>query len=157
MPLALSPVQVRAADRVASGKGMRSAMSRSLIAFLLTGASTLASADAVTDDWPFADAQMEPRTMSAFITAYRNWKSVQERKFRMGAFSQGQEHAIIIYVERGECAVLDGFLFGVGWHHIPNHEQYLDEDVLEYGRTIDALVTICQTIKQDRFANSSRR
>ena len=75
----------------------------------------------------------------------------------MGTFPQAQEHAIIAYVERGECAVVDGFLFGVGWHHIPDHEQYTDEDVLGYGKTIDALVEICEAVKQDRNGSPTGR
>ncbi len=155
---------------------MRPATSKNLIALLLTGVSALASADAVAADWnektsatsdalvlpstpPLADAQTERHGMSAFSTAYQTWKNEQKRKFRMGAFPQAQERAIITYVERGECAVVNGFLFGVGWHHIPNHEQYADEDVLGYGKTIDALVEICETIKQDKntLADWSRR
>lgn len=96
---------------------------------------------------PLADAQTERHGMSVFITAYQNWKDEQERRFCMGRFSQAQEYALIAYVERGECAVFNGFLFGVGWHHIPSYEQYTDEEVLEYGKTIDALVEICETIK----------
>ena len=96
---------------------------------------------------PFANAQTERHGMSAFITAYEDWKDEQKRKYRMGIFPQAQEHAIIAYVERGECAVFNGFLFGVGWHHIPSHEQYTDEDALGYGKTIDTLVGICEIIK----------
>ena len=141
---------------------MRPAMSKILITSLLTSFSALASAE--TDDWnekaiaaghafalastrPFADAQADRNAMSGFITAYQNWKNEQKRKYRMGAFPQAQEHAIIAYVERGECSVVNGFLFGVGWHHIPDHEQYTDEDVLGYGKSIDALVEICETIR----------
>jgi len=94
-----------------------------------------------------ADAQTERHGMSAFITEYQNWKNEQKRHFRMGAFPRAQEDAIIAYVERGECAVFNGFLFGVGWHHIPDHEQYADEDVLAYGKSIDTLVAICEAIK----------
>lgn len=94
---------------------------------------------------PFADAQRHD--MSAFVTAYQDWKDKQKREYRMGTFPLVQERAIIAYVERGECAVFNGLLFGVGWHHIPSHEQYTDEDALAYGKTIDTLVEICETIK----------
>ena len=116
---------------------MRLVMSRILIASLLVAVCALAP----------ADAQTGRDGMSAFITEYQNWKNEQKRHFRMGAFPRAQEDAIIAYVNRGECAVFNGFLFGVGWHHIPDHERYADEDVLAYGESIDTLVAICEAIR----------
>jgi len=116
---------------------MRLVTIRILIASLLAALCALAR----------ADAQTERHGMSAFITEYQNWKNDQKRHFRMGAFSRAQEEAILAYVDRGECAVFNGFLFGVGWHHIPDHERYADEDVLAYGESIDTLVAICEAIR----------
>lgn len=147
---------------------MRAATRRLLIASLLTTSlGALASADAVSDDpnrtriaaghasapasmQPLADIQAERYGIAAFITAYGNWRNEQEKKYRMGALPRAQEQAIIAYAERGECAVLNGLLFGVGWHHIPDHEQYADEDAVRYGESIDALVELCEAIKRYR-------
>jgi len=121
---------------------MTPALRKILIAALLTSASAAVQ--------PVAQAQTPRHDVSTFIAAFQGWREERVREFRMRALPHAQERAIIAYVARGECAVVNGFLFGLGWHHIPDHEQYTDEDALRYGRTIDALVAICETIKANR-------
>jgi hypothetical protein len=121
---------------------MRSALSKTLIPALLACVTAALQ--------PSAEAQTVQRSPSAFIAAYRDWVDEQAREFRMRPLPQAQALAIVRYAERGECAVVNGFLFAVGWHHIPDHERYTDEDAVRYGRSIDALVQICEATRRER-------
>ena len=96
----------------------------------------------------FISACANVQTATPFDMAYAQWKS----ELKMSPFSTREESEILSAVAQGDCAYANFAIFEIGRVHLPGAIDYTDEQVIDYGVTVDQLVEACRTLKTQTIA-----